>query len=157
MDGLDRARHPYGGGGMQLLPRDFIKFGQLMLNGGTWGGRRLLSRDFVALVSMPNINLGSNLGNRKYGYLWWGDHLAENDDHALTIVQDFPYKGRTLHSFAAYGAGGQVVVVIPELDLVYSVFNGNFASGGWVYSTGDLIPKYILPIVAEGTAAKAGQ
>lgn len=151
--GLDRVRQPYGGGGMQLLPRDFLKFGQLMLNGGTWDGHRILSRDFVARAT-TNINMPSNLGNRKYGYLWWGDHLAENDDHALTIVQDFTYKGSTLHSFAAYGAGGQTVLVIPELDLVFSIFNGNFASGGWVYAGGELIPKYILPTVREAATIR---
>ena len=38
--GLDRAGHPYGGGGMNLLLRDFIKLGQVMLDGGMWQGRR---------------------------------------------------------------------------------------------------------------------
>ena len=30
----------YSAGGMQLLPRDLLKFGQLYLNGGTWNGSR---------------------------------------------------------------------------------------------------------------------
>jgi CubicO group peptidase (beta-lactamase class C family) len=38
---LDGAGHPYGGGGVQFLPRDFMKMGQLMLDGGTWQGRRM--------------------------------------------------------------------------------------------------------------------
>ena len=38
---LDPVGHPYGGGAVQFLPRDFMKLGQLMLNGGTWGGRRI--------------------------------------------------------------------------------------------------------------------
>lgn len=35
--GLDYAGNPYGGGGPSLLLRDFIKLGQLLLNGGTPG------------------------------------------------------------------------------------------------------------------------
>src|SRR5438034_2271562 len=45
--GLDPAGHPYGGGGMDLLLRDFIKLGQLMLDGGTWQGRRIVGQEFA--------------------------------------------------------------------------------------------------------------
>ena len=41
---LSPAGQPYGGGGVWILPRDFMKLGQLMLNGGTWQGRRILER-----------------------------------------------------------------------------------------------------------------
>ncbi len=36
---MDPAGHPYGGGSVQLLPRDFLKIGQLMLNGGPGAAR----------------------------------------------------------------------------------------------------------------------
>jgi len=85
---LDPAGHPYGGGGAQFLPRDFMKFGQLMLNGGTWQGRRLLSSGFVARASAPLYHLRGIY----YGYLWWGI--------------DYPYKNRTVLAFFAGGAGG---------------------------------------------------
>src|SRR6185503_17020941 len=45
---LDPAGHAYGGGGVRALPRDFMKLGQLMLDGGTWHGRRVLGREFAA-------------------------------------------------------------------------------------------------------------
>ena len=90
---LDPAGNPYGGGGVQFLPRDFMKLGQLMLDGGTWHGRRILSRDFVARASAPLYHLR----NITYGYLWWGI--------------DYPYKDRTVRAFFAGGAGGQIVMV----------------------------------------------
>jgi CubicO group peptidase (beta-lactamase class C family) len=127
---LDPAGHPYGGGGVQLLPRDFMKFGQLMLNGGTWEGRRILSRDFVARASASLYHLR----NVTYGYLWWGI--------------DYPYKNRTVHAFYAGGAGGQTVTVIPELDLVVATFAGNYSSKGYAV-TSHLAPRYILPAVRE--------
>jgi CubicO group peptidase (beta-lactamase class C family) len=128
----DPAGHPYGGGGMQLLPRDFMKLGQLMLNGGTWEGRRILSRDFVARASAPLYHLR----NVVYGYLWWGI--------------DFPYKDRTVHAFYAAGAGGQAVIVIPELDLIVATYAGNYGSRNATINTSqNLPPRYILPAVRE--------
>jgi len=127
---LDPAGHPYGGGSAQFLPRDFMKFGQLMLDGGTWQGRRILSRDFVARASAPLYHLRGIT----YGYLWWGI--------------DYPYKDRTVHAFFAIGAGGQMVMAVPELDLVIAVFSGNFSSKG-MGNPQNLPPRYILPAVRE--------
>jgi hypothetical protein len=128
---LDPVGHPYGGGGAQFLPRDFMKFGQLMLNGGTWQGRRLLARDFVTRASSPLYHLRGIY----YGYLWWGI--------------DYPYKNRTVHAYFAGGAGGQGVMVIPELDLVIASFAGNYSSKGSIDTQQNLTPRYILPAVRE--------
>lgn len=127
---IDPAGNPYGGGSVQFLPRDFMKFGQLMLNGGTWEGRRILSRDFVARASAPLYHLR----NVTYGYLWWGI--------------DYPYKNRTVHAFYATGTGGQTVTVIPDLDLVVATFAGNYSSKGYTEAS-HLTPRYILPAVRE--------
>jgi CubicO group peptidase (beta-lactamase class C family) len=137
---LDPARHPYGGGGLNLLLRDFMKFGQLMLNGGTWQGRRILSRDFVARASSPLKTVGSNTFN-KYGYLWWD--------------RDYPYRERKVYAFAALGNGGQNVMVIPDLDLVLASFSGSYATRAYRRFSDELIPQNILPAVREGTTIKA--
>lgn len=128
---LDPAGHPYGGGGVQFLPRDFMKLGQLMLDGGTWQGRRILGRDFVARASTPLYHLR----NITYGYLWWSI--------------DYPYKDRTVHAFFAGGNGGQGVVVIPELDLVIATYAGNYSDQVSIDIQHNLIPRYILPAVRE--------
>jgi CubicO group peptidase (beta-lactamase class C family) len=128
---MDPAGHPYGGGGVQFLARDFMKFGQLMLNGGTWEGRRILSQDFVARASGRLYHLRRFY----YGYLWWS--------------VDYRYKDRTVAAFAAGGAGGQSVIVIPELDLVIATYGGNYSSGGTYYVQLTLTPKYLLPAVRE--------
>ena len=72
-------------GGLRFLPRDFMKFGQLHLNGGTWNGRRIFTREWSqratsALAYLPPYK-------SHYGYLWW--------------VREYPYKGRTLRAFHA--------------------------------------------------------
>jgi CubicO group peptidase (beta-lactamase class C family) len=128
---LDPAGHPYGGGSVQFLPRDFMKLGQLMLNGGTWKGKRILGRDFVERASSQLYHLK----NITYGYLWW------------TI--EYPYKDRTLRAYFAGGNGGQGVMVIPELDLVIATYAGNYADRVGLHVQHDLTPCYILPAVRE--------
>ena len=126
----DRAGNPYGGGGMALTARDFMKFGQLMLDGGTWQGRRILGRDFVARAASPLVKIN---GQRGYGLAWWSE--------------DKPYRGRTVRAFAALGNGGQTVTVIPELELVIATNGGSYGSRGWRFTGGELITGLILPAV----------
>jgi len=113
------------------VTRDFMKFGQLMLNGGTWDGRRILSRDFVAAASTPQYHLAKIY----YGYNWW--------------MQDYPYKDRTVRVVQALGAGGQILTVVPELDLVVSTYAGNYSSRVQIESGQNYVARHILPAVRE--------
>jgi CubicO group peptidase (beta-lactamase class C family) len=128
---LDPLGRPYGGGSVQVLPRDFLKFGQLMLNGGSWAGRRILDPAFAAAATSPQYHLA----NVTYGYLWW--------------IEDFPYKDRIVRSFSARGAGGNLVTVVPELDLVIATMAGNYFSRTQIDYTNPLIARRILPAVRE--------
>jgi len=126
---LDGVGHPYGGGGAQFLPRDFMKLGQLMLNGGTWQGHRILSREYVTRASSPL----RELNKIQYGYLWWNI--------------SYPYRDRTVRAFFAGGNGGQGVIVIPDLDLVIATYAGNYADRAGLRIQQDFVPNYILPAV----------
>ena len=128
---LDPAGNSYGGGGAQFLPRDFMKFGQLMLNGGTWEGHRILSREFVDQATAPLYHLAKIY----YGYNWWSE--------------DFPYKNRTVRAVMALGAGGQIVTVVPELDLVIAFYAGNYSSRSQRDLGHIFVPRYLLPAVRE--------
>jgi len=119
----------YMGGGVRLLLRDFMKLGQLNLSGGTWNGRRILSPEWVQRSTSPLYSIGK----QKYGYLWW--------------VMEYPYNGRTLRAFYAGGNGGQVVMGIPELDLVVATYGGNYADPIMFLGQQKYIPEYILPAV----------
>jgi len=129
--GTDPAGNPYGGGGAHFLPRDFMKIGQLMLNGGTWNGQRILSKEFVARASSPLFRLGP----RSYGLGWWASEV--------------PYGNRTLHAFVALGNGGQNLFVFPDLDLVIAVYASNYGDRILFAIQDDIVPKQILPAVKE--------
>lgn len=120
---------PYLGGGQYYEPRDFLKFGQLMLDGGTWHGHRIVSPDWAAAAVSPKVRIG----NRDYGYLWW--------------IQDYPYEDKTVRAFYAAGNGGQIVMVFPELSLVVGFLGGNYSESSLYLAQRKFIPEDILPAV----------
>jgi CubicO group peptidase (beta-lactamase class C family) len=137
---LQKTGEPYFGGGARFLPRDFMKLGQMMLDGGVWKGRRILSADYARRAGAPLVQLrGQNPKSyeslaMRYGYLWW--------------TVNYPYKNRTLQAYFASGNGGQEVMVIPELDMVVATYGGNYSDrAGWLMVR-ELIPKFILAAVA---------
>jgi CubicO group peptidase (beta-lactamase class C family) len=112
--------------------RDFIKLGQLLLNGGTWEGRTIISKEYAARSGAHLYHLR----NIYYGYLWWGE--------------DYAYKNRIVRSYSARGSGGQTVTVVPELDLIVATFAGSYSSRkGMFGASTDSIPHTILPAVRE--------
>jgi CubicO group peptidase (beta-lactamase class C family) len=128
---LDATDNPYGGGSVAVRARDFMKFGQLMLNGGTWGGQRILDAAYAKAATSPLYHLR----NIYYGYYWW--------------VEDYPYKDRTVRAYSARGAGGNLVYVVPELDLIMTTMGGNFSNRRGGKYLGDIIATAILPAVRE--------
>jgi CubicO group peptidase (beta-lactamase class C family) len=133
--GLQPTGEAYLGGGARLLPRDFMKFGQVMLDGGTWNGVRILPREYAKSAGSPLVTLRNQPAGMRYGYTWW------------TI--DYPYQGRTITAYFASGNGGQVVVVVPEADMVIACFGGNYGGrAGWAVVR-EHIPKYILGAVKK--------
>ncbi len=88
------------GGGIWISALDHARFGLLMLNRGEWDGRRLLSEQSIEDATTPCEV------NERYGYMWW-----LNTNHN-------PYTAAPASAFAAQGAGGNVVFIDPEDDLV---------------------------------------
>jgi len=128
---LDGVGHPYGGGGIRIRPRDYLKIGQLMLNRGTWNGRQILSAEFVTQASAPL----HELNKIQYGFLWWSIK--------------YPYKNRTVRAYFAGGNGGQAIMVVPELDLVIAVFAGNYGDHVGLHVQEDYVPNFVLPAVRQ--------
>ena len=123
----------YFGGGHRFLPRDFMKFAQLYLNGGTWRGRRIVSQDWIDRSIQPRYPMGTT--NRS-GYLWW--------------IREYPYRGRTIKAYYAVGNGSQFAMFIPELDLVIGHYAGNYNIVATNTMLGQLIPRVILPAIQPG-------
>jgi CubicO group peptidase (beta-lactamase class C family) len=97
------------GGGLRLRPRDMAKIGQLVLAGGRWNDRQVVSKAWIDASTTPRTEASSNYS---YGYLWW---LGRS-----------PFNGREVHWAAGLGRGGQSIRIVPELDLVVVVTAGYY-------------------------------
>lgn len=118
-------------GGAKFLPREFMKLGQVHLNGGTWNGRRIFTTEWSRRSTSPQ----STIGESKYGYLWW--------------IKDYSYKDRTVRAYYASGNGGQIVMAIPDLDLVMAFYAGSYNDVGGRKATDVYVPQYVLPAVEK--------
>jgi CubicO group peptidase (beta-lactamase class C family) len=104
-------------GGLHLRGRDFLKLGQLVLQGGRWNGEELIPASWIAESTRARIR--SNYGTR-YGYHWWMYAL----DHSDGSVDP---QGVVMAS----GFGGQKLFVVPAADVVMVTF-GCTGEGGWL-------------------------
>jgi CubicO group peptidase (beta-lactamase class C family) len=92
------------GGGLRLRPRDMAKIGQLVLAGGRWNDRQIVSRAWIETSTAPKLKATDN---QSYGYLWW-------------------LGGRQVQWIGALGRGGQSIRIVPALDLVVAVTAGYY-------------------------------
>jgi len=117
----------YGGGGVQMRPRDLLKFGQLYLDGGTWNGHRIVDRSWVEASTSHQIDNP----NGSDGFAW----------HRFTLEAN----GRHYQEYEASGNGGQFLIVVPELDITVVMTAGNYGQYGiWRTFREQLVPRYVL-------------
>jgi CubicO group peptidase (beta-lactamase class C family) len=87
-DGITLGAHA-----LWLGARDMARIGQMVLNGGTWNGRRIVSAEWIARSTSTRVNQGVGAGPR-YGFYWW-------------VIPE-------ANAFVASGHGGQYILVLPR-------------------------------------------
>ncbi len=104
----------YMGGGDYFRARDFMKFGQLFLSHGIWNGRRIIDDAWLraSVVQRTIMNEDAYGEGDRYGYGW----------HLGTLNVD----GRAYRFINAGGNGGQLLVILPQLDMVVMIAAGNY-------------------------------
>lgn len=113
---------PIGGWGLQITSRDMAKLGYLFLHQGEWDGQQVVSSGWVDKATQKYSDTGDGRG---YGYQWW----------------TYP----SLDAFMATGRYGQLIFVIPNLDLVI-VTTAQVDDFEPLFQ---LIEQYIAPAVQE--------
>ena len=116
-----------GGYGLRLRVMDMAKLGQLYLQGGQWNDQPVLSSEWITAASRDQTGTG-------YGYYWW------------TSV---PAAGH--RTYAALGVRGQVIQVIPDLDLVF-VMTSNLRAEHIAPLRKKLVEEFLIPAVASDTS-----
>ena len=69
----DAKGEPFAASGLRMRPRDLARLGQLMLQGGEFMGRRVVSADWLKRCTTPYVSVDEG---RRYGYQWYLGDLA---------------------------------------------------------------------------------
>lgn len=116
-----------GGGGTEYRSRDLAKLGQLLVDGGRWRGRRVLSADWVR--EMTTVRAATPF-DADYGYQMWRFPFAVH--------------GRQRHAWAMSGNGGNYVFVLPEERLVAVITRTRYNQRGMHQESQRLMRDFIL-------------
>ncbi|MEN8247996.1 MAG: serine hydrolase [Bacteroidota bacterium] len=94
----------------RITAHDLARFGWLMLNRGNWNGKQVVPTDWVdeSTAYHSDATLYSYDG---YGYMWWVARKNNKYPHLANLTLE---NG----AYSARGAGGHVVLVIPDHNMV---------------------------------------
>ena len=136
----------YLGGGSWLRPRDLLKVGQAYLDGGVWRGRRIVGVSWVTQSTAPRMHISpatTGLSAEQFP-----EFYGEADDAYAWHLGEVRSGERTYRSYAATGNGGQILIVIPEVELVAVFTGGNYRQGGiWNRWPEEVIGREIIPAI----------
>ena len=113
------------GWGLCMSAKDMAAMGALVLEGGLYGGKRIISEKYINDMLTPHIKLGERFGFMNYGYLWYK-----------------PYDDREV--YAAIGDSGNIIYVNMEKKISVGI-TGTFKPR--IFDRVDFIEKKVLPAI----------
>ncbi len=119
----DRQGYYHGGFGLDLAPEDITRIGQLLLNGGCFEGKYLLSNEYIDEATNKQI-AGGFPENDGYGYHWW---VGSRDN---------------VKYYYAAGLGGQYLFIVPACDLLVTITSDSRRPH---LENKDIFTDYVLP------------
>ncbi len=118
-----------GGNQMAMTPRSLLAFGELYRRGGVnVSGERILSEAWIEQSWTPRTT--SRFHDGRYGYGWFIDRFAGHE------------------GFYGWGYGGQMIYVIPDLELTVAITSDEgqpSARSGYVADLHRLVSETIVP------------
>ncbi len=130
----DPQGNNFGGGNLFLLPQDLAKIGFLIMNNGIWDGKQVIPLEWID-VSLQKYHLWDY--GFYYGYLWYIKDEINKENNKSYIT------------YSTAGAGGQKLLIIPELDLIMVATSKVNFTEDKSYFLNLMIGKYILPAVID--------
>ncbi|MBR4581505.1 MAG: serine hydrolase [Lachnospiraceae bacterium] len=115
------------GWGLCMSARDMAVIGDMVLSGGQYNGKRIVSEEYIKDMLTPHLKLGERFGNMNYGYLWYK-----------------PYDDKEV--YAAIGDAGNIIYVNKELNVSVGM-TGTFKPR--IFDRVDFIEQKVLPAIPE--------
>ncbi|MBT3275668.1 MAG: serine hydrolase [Spirochaetales bacterium] len=113
---------------IDLLPRDLLKIGELILRNGMWKNKQIISKEWLSDMLYPSVTVDG--WDVDYGFQWWLPDIIHPESQKL------------LQPYMAGGRGGQWLIVYPEQDCVLVITGGNYNSEDESYAWHD---DFFLP------------
>jgi CubicO group peptidase (beta-lactamase class C family) len=139
----------YLGGGAFLRPRDLLKIGQMYLDDGRWKGRFVVAPAWVRQSTSARMKVTpetTGLTPEEFG-----DYYFEGADALAWHMNSIHAGERTYNAYAATGNGGQLLIVIPEMEMAVVFTGGNYLQGGiWNRWADQFIGGQIIPAIHKG-------
>jgi CubicO group peptidase (beta-lactamase class C family) len=120
----DVSELPKSAAGSSMRSRDMLKWGMLVMNEGQWDDEQLVPEEFVKKAT---DRIYTNPQDTSYGYFWWR--------------HDAPVGDKTYDCKSGRGAGGQFILMFPELGLIGIVTSHNKGMGTMLKT----FPERVLP------------
>jgi CubicO group peptidase (beta-lactamase class C family) len=105
----------YAMGNLYLTARDFAKLGYLYLHKGQWQGQQILSKKWVKETLRNHFDV--NIMNIQLGYT------------RFFLYAKRKVFGKEYEVFYASGNGGNIMAMVPELDLIISFQQSAYGQG----------------------------
>ena len=121
-----------GGTDLSMKPVDMAKFGYLYLNSGLWDGKQIIPKEWIEESTKKQIKVDSV---QDYGYLFW-----------LRTIKDSVHN-KEYFTYRADGYGGQIIMVVPELDMVSVITASPNQTFNEEQPTINIIVDYVIPAV----------
>lgn len=115
----DEAGNPHIPNGCYITPRNWVKFGQLLLQKGAWNGKQIVARDLMEALFVPQgVNAGHGVFlwlNRPGGEPPAGQAARKAPENA---AGGFIFHDGYTDIIACMGAGTNRMYIIPSLNAV---------------------------------------
>ncbi|MGB3754726.1 MAG: serine hydrolase [Parerythrobacter sp.] len=108
-----RSGEVQSGGQISMRAEDLLRIGRMVLDGGVFEERRVVSASWIKTMLTPHRQLGEHV---HYGYLWWHDLVKAPEGYA--------------GSWMMKGNGGNIVALYRERDAVIVVQAENYNREG---------------------------
>lgn len=116
--------HNWAAQALFMTPRDFAKIGLLVLNKGNWNGQQLVTEEWILQSTSYQTEFDypfddlSSVIVPDYGFYWW---LYEKEKNFSNIPN--------VRTIAARGAGGQLILIVPEKELLIVMTSEPYVDG----------------------------
>jgi CubicO group peptidase (beta-lactamase class C family) len=119
-------------GSLQLSSLDYAKFGQLYKNQGTWNGKQIISKEWVAESLSHQMAISED---EFYGYLFWN--------------KTYKLKGKDYEVYYSSGNGGNRIFIFKDQPIVIVITATAFNTPYGEKQVEKMMQEYLIPALTK--------